>query len=101
MKQRSEIAFDPRHDRLAFRVAETNIIFNQLGPLRGQHQSRIKHAAKRCSRLRHRPCIVRRAKHLGDVQAPDAKTAEAAAVAEFKLDDEQRKRLVVQERDEP
>ena len=39
-----------------------------------------------------------RAKHLGDVQAPDEKTAEAEAVAEFKLNDEQRKRLVVQER---
>ena len=40
-----------------------------------------------------------RAKHLGDVQAPDEKTTEAEAVAEFKLNDEQRKRLVVQERD--
>ena len=34
-----------------------------------------------------------------DVQAPDEKTTEAEAVAEFKLNDEQRKRLVVQERD--
>jgi hypothetical protein len=33
-----------------------------------------------------------------DVQAPDEKTTEAEAVAEFKLNDEQRKRLVVQER---
>ena len=42
-----------------------------------------------------------RAKHLGDVQAPDAKAAEAEAeaIAEFKLDEEQRRRLVVQERD--
>jgi hypothetical protein len=38
-----------------------------------------------------------RAKHLGDVQAPDEKTAEA--VAEFNLDDEQCKRLVVRERE--
>jgi hypothetical protein len=35
---------------------------------------------------------------LGDVQAPDERQAEAAAVTEFRLDDEQRKRLVVQER---
>jgi hypothetical protein len=42
-----------------------------------------------------------RAKHLGDVQAPEEKTAEAEAVAEFKLNEEQRKRLVVQERDGP
>ena len=40
-----------------------------------------------------------RAKEIGIVQAPNAKAAEAAAIAEFKLDDEQRKRLVVQERD--
>jgi hypothetical protein len=40
-----------------------------------------------------------RAKHLGDVQAPDEKSAEVAAVEEFKLSNEQRRRLVVQERD--
>jgi hypothetical protein len=40
-----------------------------------------------------------RAKYLGDMQAPDARAAEAAAITEFNLDDEQRKRLVVQERD--
>jgi hypothetical protein len=40
-----------------------------------------------------------RALYLSDVQAPDETTAEAAAVVEFKLDDEQRKRLVVRERD--
>ena len=37
--------------------------------------------------------------HLGVVEAPNEKAAEAAAVAEFKLNDEQRRRLVVQERD--
>ena len=42
-----------------------------------------------------------RAKEIGIVQAPNAKAAEAAAIAEFKLDDEQRRRLVVQERDSP
>jgi hypothetical protein len=40
-----------------------------------------------------------RAHYLGDVQAPDEGAAEAAAVSEFKLSDEQRKRLVVRERD--
>ena len=40
-----------------------------------------------------------RAQHLGDVEAPDAKSAEAAAVTEFNLNEEQRRRLVVQERD--
>jgi hypothetical protein len=34
----------------------------------------------------------------GDVQAPDEGAAEAGAVSEFKLSDEQRKRLLVQER---
>jgi hypothetical protein len=40
-----------------------------------------------------------RAQYLGDVLAPDEKAAEAAAVTEFKLDQEQRRRLVVRERD--
>jgi hypothetical protein len=44
--------------------------------------------------------LRQRAKHLGDVEAPDQKAAEAEAVKEFNLDDEQRRRLVVQERDE-
>ena len=39
-----------------------------------------------------------RSRGLGIVQARDEKAAEAEAVAEFKLNDEQRKRLVVQER---
>jgi hypothetical protein len=39
-----------------------------------------------------------RAHYLGDVQAPDEGAAEAGAVSEFKLSDEQRKRLLVQER---
>jgi hypothetical protein len=40
-----------------------------------------------------------RAHYLGDVQASDERAAEAAAVEEFKLSDDQRKRVVVQERD--
>jgi hypothetical protein len=38
-----------------------------------------------------------RAEHLGRVYAKDRAAAEAAAVEEFKLTDEQRKRLVIQE----
>jgi hypothetical protein len=41
--------------------------------------------------------IRKRAEFLGRVQAPDREAAEAAAIEEFKLNDEQRKRLVVQE----
>jgi hypothetical protein len=33
------------------------------------------------------------------VQAPDERTAEAAAVAQFKLDEDQRKRLAVREQE--
>jgi hypothetical protein len=40
-----------------------------------------------------------RTQYLGDVQAPDESAAEAAAVTEFDLSDEQRKRLMVQERE--
>ena len=43
--------------------------------------------------------LRQRAQRLGDVEAPDAKSAEVAAVAQFNLSEEQRKRLVVQERD--
>jgi hypothetical protein len=42
--------------------------------------------------------IRKRTEFLGRVQAPDREAAEAAApVQEFKLNDEQRKRLVLQE----
>jgi hypothetical protein len=40
-----------------------------------------------------------RGEYLGDVRAPDQRSAETAAVEEFSLDEEQRKRLVVRERD--
>ena len=47
-----------------------------------------------------RASILRsRAIPLGIVHAPDERAAEAAAVKQFGLDDEQRKRLVVWERD--
>jgi len=40
-----------------------------------------------------------RAHPLGIVYAPDEKAAEAAAIAEFKLGEDQRRRLVVREQD--
>jgi hypothetical protein len=42
--------------------------------------------------------ILKRAKVLGDVEAPSREEAEAAAVRTFNLNPEQRNRLVVQER---
>ena len=42
--------------------------------------------------------IRKRGQYLGTVEAPNDKAAEAAAVAEFDLSDEQRRRLVVRER---
>jgi hypothetical protein len=42
--------------------------------------------------------IRKRGQYLGTVDAPNEKAAETAAVAEFDLSDEQRRRLVVQER---
>ena len=41
--------------------------------------------------------IRKRGQYLGTVDAPNEKAAETAAVAEFDLSDEQRRRLVVQE----
>jgi hypothetical protein len=43
--------------------------------------------------------LGRRAYYVGTVEAPDAHAAEAAAVAQFNLSDEQRKRLAVREED--
>jgi hypothetical protein len=42
--------------------------------------------------------IRKRGQYLETVEAPNEKAAEAAAVAEFDLSDDQRRRLVVQER---
>jgi hypothetical protein len=42
--------------------------------------------------------MIKTGKFLGEVEAPDQETAEAMAVKAFKLTDEQRERLVVQER---
>jgi hypothetical protein len=41
-----------------------------------------------------------RAQELGVVYAPDEKAAEAAAIAEFKIGEDQRRRLVVRPDDE-
>jgi len=41
--------------------------------------------------------IRKQTEFIGRVWAPSRKAAQAAAVEEFRLDDEQRKRLVVQE----
>jgi hypothetical protein len=40
-----------------------------------------------------------RTHYLGVVYAPDEKSAEAAAIAEYKIGDEQRRRLIVREQD--
>jgi hypothetical protein len=62
----------------------------------------MKNARKRlaAAKLRSwRVSIIRkRGQYLGTVEAPNEKAAEAAAVVEFDLSDEQRRPLVVQER---
>jgi hypothetical protein len=50
--------------------------------------------APKLARLHHQGARA----YLGTVEAPNEKAAAAAAVAEFELSDEQRRRLVVQER---
>jgi hypothetical protein len=42
--------------------------------------------------------IKKHGQYLGTVEAPNERAAEAAAVAEFDLSDEQRRRLVLRER---
>src|SRR5438309_1696388 len=53
MQQLREIAVDQRHDRLALRIAEADIILDQLGTLVGKHQPGIKHSAEGRSCLGH------------------------------------------------
>src|SRR5262249_29028803 len=62
--------------------------------------SMLRPARKKPAKLRSwRASLIRkRAQYLGTVDAPNEKAAEAVAVAEFNLSDEQRRRLVVQER---
>jgi hypothetical protein len=43
--------------------------------------------------------LRQRAQYIGTIRAPDARAAEAAAVKQFLLDDEERKRLAVRERE--
>jgi hypothetical protein len=62
---------------------------------------KIRHKKATSAKMRSwRVAILRNRSHyLGDVQAPDEKSAEAAAVVEFKLSDDRRRRVVVSERD--
>ena len=47
-----------------------------------------------------RAMLMRSRTHLlGIVYAPDEKSAEAAAIAEFKIDEDMRRRLIVREQD--
>jgi hypothetical protein len=72
---------------------------------RARGRGRIDRCGHRRRSRRRRSCapgvsILRNRSHyLGDVQATDENAAEAAAVVEFKLTDDQRKRVVVQERE--
>jgi hypothetical protein len=70
------------------------------GPLFLRHATRRKDTrAKLAARMRSwRVSLLRgRAHYLGNVDAPDERAAEVAAVAQFQLSDEQRKRLAVRE----
>src|SRR5438309_2161374 len=53
IQQLREIAVDQRHDCLALRIAEADIVLDQLWTLVGKHQPGIKHSAEGRSRLRH------------------------------------------------
>jgi hypothetical protein len=58
---------------------------------------------RRATAAKHRPWLVSlmraRAHFLGIVYAPDHEAAEAAAVAEFKIGEDQRRRLIVREQE--
>jgi hypothetical protein len=53
------------------------------------------------AKLRSWRIIIMRSKgeYLGSVEAPDRENAEAVAIKQFALDDDQRRRLLIRERD--
>jgi hypothetical protein len=72
-------------------------------PLHQRSRSRAPKPDRRATAAKLRPWHVSlmrsRAHHLGIVYAPDQEAAEAAAAAEFKIGDEQRRRLIVREQE--
>ncbi|GAV36827.1 hypothetical protein ROTAS13_04516 [Roseomonas sp. TAS13] len=52
-QRRQQVGAQPRHQHLAFRVAEADIVLDQLRPLRRQHQPREEHAAEGRAAPRH------------------------------------------------
>jgi len=55
---------------------------------------------KKPANLRSGRVIIRRSRgeYLGSVEAPDRQRAEAVAIKQFELDDDQRRRLLIRER---
>ncbi len=47
IQQRQQVAVEPAQQHLAFRIAEADIVFDQLGPIGGDHQPGEQHAAER------------------------------------------------------
>jgi hypothetical protein len=70
-------------------------------PVRAMPPRKITRQRPTAAKLRSwRVSIIRkRGQYLGTVEAPNQKAAEAVAVAEFDLSDQQRRRLVLSERD--
>jgi len=81
----------PRADHVAFpfRGAYVSAVSRRISP-----KKLLRPAKLRSWRV---SIIRKRGQYLGTVEAPNEKAAEAAAVAEFDLSDEQRRRLVVSE----
>ena len=48
-KVHEQVAREPRHEHLAFRVAETNVVLEHLRALGREHQPAEQHAAERCT----------------------------------------------------
>ena len=71
----------------------TNLLIWRNSANQPQHNAAEKLRSWRASLFRKRG-----SQFLGHVNAPDREAAKIAAVERFKLDDEQRRRLVVQER---
>jgi hypothetical protein len=71
----------------------------QLASLTADRTRRIRQHQRLLPQSCSAAILRNRSHYLGNVQAPQEKAAEAAAVVEFNLSDDQLKRVVVQERD--
>jgi hypothetical protein len=93
----------PEVEQAPFGVSGTSPIWGKMASGTAAYRGEMRAPKKKPTAEKLRPWRVAlmrsRTHYLGVVYAADEKSSEAAAVAEFKIGDEQRRRLVVREQD--